>query len=69
MTPIILKKEFSNLIDALKIYLCSFANLWQYIMAEKIYNWVKLADHINEINFSGNLIAVAEVKGKKNYEK
>jgi nitrite reductase/ring-hydroxylating ferredoxin subunit len=34
-------------------------------MAEKIYNWVKLADHINEINFSGNLIAVAEVKGKK----
>lgn len=29
------------------------------------YNWTKIAEHINEIAFAGNHLAVAEVKGKK----
>jgi nitrite reductase/ring-hydroxylating ferredoxin subunit len=34
-------------------------------MTEKKYTWHKIADHINEINFAGNNIAVVEVKGKQ----
>ena len=34
-------------------------------MAEKKYSWHKIADHVNEIDFAGNNIAVVEVKGKK----
>ena len=33
-------------------------------MAEKKYTWHKIADHINEIIFSDNQIALAELKGK-----
>lgn len=34
-------------------------------MAEKKYNWYKIADHINELDFAENQIAVVEIKGKK----
>lgn len=34
-------------------------------MAEKTYSWHKVADHINELDFAANNIAVAEVKEKK----
>jgi nitrite reductase/ring-hydroxylating ferredoxin subunit len=34
-------------------------------MSEKKINWHKVADFIEEINFSGNNIAVAEANGKK----
>ena len=34
-------------------------------MAEKKYTWYKIADHINELDFADNNIAVAELKGKK----
>jgi 3-phenylpropionate/trans-cinnamate dioxygenase ferredoxin subunit len=34
-------------------------------MAEKKYTWHKIADHINEISFSENKIAVAELNGKQ----
>lgn len=34
-------------------------------MTEKKYTWHKLADHINELDFADNNIAVSEVKGKK----
>lgn len=32
---------------------------------EKKYSWHKIADHINELEFNSNHIAVAELKGKK----
>ena len=34
-------------------------------MSGKKITWHKLADHINEIDFAENNIAVAEIKGKK----
>ncbi|HEX7905732.1 MAG TPA: Rieske 2Fe-2S domain-containing protein [Chitinophagaceae bacterium] len=34
-------------------------------MSEKKYTWHKIADHINELDFAANAIAVIEVKGKK----
>lgn len=34
-------------------------------MADKNYIWYKVADHINEIGFSENNIAVVEIKGKQ----
>ena len=34
-------------------------------MSEKKYTWHKIADHINELDFADNNIAVTEVKGKK----
>lgn len=34
-------------------------------MDEKKYTWHKIADHINEIIFSENKIAVAELNGKQ----
>ncbi|MFT3702869.1 MAG: Rieske 2Fe-2S domain-containing protein [Agriterribacter sp.] len=34
-------------------------------MMEKQYQWHKIAEHINELDFSENNIAVAEVNGKK----
>lgn len=34
-------------------------------MSEKGYSWHKIADHINELDFADNNIAVAEVKDKK----
>lgn len=34
-------------------------------MNEKNYTWHKIADHINELNFADNNIAVVEAKGKK----
>lgn len=34
-------------------------------MSEKKITWHKIADHINELNFSDNNIAVIELKGKK----
>jgi 3-phenylpropionate/trans-cinnamate dioxygenase ferredoxin subunit len=34
-------------------------------MPEKKYTWHKIADHINELDFSNNNIAVIEIKGKK----
>ena len=34
-------------------------------MIEKKYNWHKIADHINELNFATNHIAVVEISGKK----
>ncbi|MBX3256287.1 MAG: Rieske 2Fe-2S domain-containing protein [Chitinophagaceae bacterium] len=34
-------------------------------MAKEQYNWIKIAEHINEIAFAGNHLAVAEAKGKK----
>jgi 3-phenylpropionate/trans-cinnamate dioxygenase ferredoxin subunit len=34
-------------------------------MAEKKYNWYKIAGHINELVFAENNIAVAEMNGKK----
>jgi 3-phenylpropionate/trans-cinnamate dioxygenase ferredoxin subunit len=33
-------------------------------MAEKKYKWYKVADHVNEIDFAENNIAIAELKGK-----
>jgi len=35
------------------------------IMTEKKYTWNKIADHLNELAFAANHIAVAELKGKK----
>lgn len=34
-------------------------------MPDKKYTWYKIADHISEINFAENNIAVMEAKGKK----
>jgi len=34
-------------------------------MNEKKYIWHKIADHINELDFSENNIAIAELSGKK----
>jgi nitrite reductase/ring-hydroxylating ferredoxin subunit len=34
-------------------------------MPEKKYTWHKIADHINELDFSSNNIVVIEIKGKK----
>lgn len=34
-------------------------------MSEKKYTWYKVADHINELDFADNDIAVTEIKGKK----
>jgi 3-phenylpropionate/trans-cinnamate dioxygenase ferredoxin subunit len=34
-------------------------------VAEKNYTWHKIADHINELDFADNNIAVAEANGKK----
>lgn len=34
-------------------------------MIEKKYKWRKVADHINEIDFAENNIAVADMQGKK----
>ena len=34
-------------------------------MSEKKYMWHKIADHINELDFADNNIAVTEVNGKK----
>jgi 3-phenylpropionate/trans-cinnamate dioxygenase ferredoxin subunit len=34
-------------------------------MAEKEYTWLKIADHISELDFGDNNISVAEVNGKK----
>lgn len=36
-----------------------------YGVKEKEYNWYKVADHINELEFADNNIAVVEIKGKK----
>ena len=33
-------------------------------MAEKKYTWHKIADHINELDFAANHIAVVTIKGK-----
>lgn len=34
-------------------------------MSEKKYTWNKIADHINELDFAENNIAIAELSGKK----
>ena len=34
-------------------------------MTEKNYTWHKIADHINELDFADNSIAIIEVRGKK----
>jgi 3-phenylpropionate/trans-cinnamate dioxygenase ferredoxin subunit len=34
-------------------------------MSEKKYTWHKIADHINELDFTSNSITVIEVNGKK----
>jgi nitrite reductase/ring-hydroxylating ferredoxin subunit len=34
-------------------------------MAEKKYTWYKIADHLNELSFAENNIAVADLEGKK----
>ena len=34
-------------------------------MPEKKYSWHKIADHINELDFADNNIALVEIKGKK----
>ena len=34
-------------------------------MSERKYTWHKVADHINEIDFAENNIAIVEVEGKK----
>ena len=34
-------------------------------MIEKIYTWYKIADHINEIDFAENNIALAVIENKK----
>jgi nitrite reductase/ring-hydroxylating ferredoxin subunit len=34
-------------------------------MTDKKYTWHKAADHINEIDFAANKIAVVEINGKK----
>lgn len=36
-----------------------------YNMNDKQYDWIKIAEHINEIDFGANHLAVAEAKGKK----
>ena len=36
-----------------------------YIMSEKKHTWHKIADHINELHFASNQVAVTEVNGKK----
>jgi nitrite reductase/ring-hydroxylating ferredoxin subunit len=34
-------------------------------MSEKKYTWYKIADHLNELGFANNNIAVTELRGKK----
>ncbi len=34
-------------------------------MGNKQYTWYKIADHINELNFASNNIAIVTVNGKK----
>lgn len=34
-------------------------------MSDKKYNWHKIAEHLSELEFGSNNIAVVEVKGKK----
>ena len=34
-------------------------------MAEKKYTWHRIADHLNELDFAANNIAVVELKNKK----
>jgi 3-phenylpropionate/trans-cinnamate dioxygenase ferredoxin subunit len=34
-------------------------------MSEKKYDWHKIANHINELDFTSNNMAMADVKGKK----
>jgi len=34
-------------------------------MPDKKYTWYKIADHINEINFTENNIAIVDTNGKK----
>jgi len=34
-------------------------------MSEKEFTWYKVSDHITELEFADNNIAIAEVKGKK----
>jgi 3-phenylpropionate/trans-cinnamate dioxygenase ferredoxin subunit len=34
-------------------------------MSSKKLSWIKIADHLNELDFAGNQVAVVEVKGKK----
>ncbi len=34
-------------------------------MADKKYSWHRVADHINELDFASNNIAVADANGKK----
>lgn len=34
-------------------------------MNDAQYNWIKIAEHINEIDFGNNQLAVAEAKDKK----
>jgi 3-phenylpropionate/trans-cinnamate dioxygenase ferredoxin subunit len=34
-------------------------------MSGKKINWIRIADHINELPFAENNIAIAELKGKK----
>ena len=34
-------------------------------MPEKKYSWHKIADHINELDFAENNIALIQIKGKK----
>ncbi|MGN6494491.1 MAG: Rieske (2Fe-2S) protein [Agriterribacter sp.] len=34
-------------------------------MNNKEYDWIKIAEHVNEIDFGTNQLAVAEAKGKK----
>lgn len=34
-------------------------------MAEKKYTWHKIADHINELDFADNNVAIVEVDGRK----
>lgn len=44
---------------------CRQAGYRQKNMTEKKYTWYKIADHINELDFADNGIAVAELEGKK----
>lgn len=34
-------------------------------MSDKQYDWIKIAEHVNEIDFGANQLAVAEANGKK----
>lgn len=34
-------------------------------MKQEQYNWIKIAEHINEIDFADNQLAIADAKGKK----